>query len=386
MSFKIKAIPKNKDNLHGGRNTHISYGYGSFDTPYRTALDKEYNANGSLPHTTKINNPISEFILDFNNKTIEDFLQGNGSFGKRKNNLRQSAQLMRQFPILTTIVTPTNFRVPLSKKKLIFELQNISEVSIMSLPPFIYSSIEEFKKEVTNFIESAHSAGKEAMPILHIEPEPKNIKIFKEEFEALRSLQENDLVHIIGFKYNNIDYNPQQFNEIYLHKDENIWYHCFNVIRKNKETNTANIHSPQNWGLDTVSPRTITLSVQQVKGMLGKNKSITPANIKIDNRFDSPTLGVLKEELWRLKYSSDLHCDCEICKKLDLEGFKEKYSHDKDGSFNPMVLVGAGRIHELISGNDEFQFSKDAIKSDDLPSYYDKHEYTRGKIPPPKVI
>ena len=386
MSFKIRASPKNKDNLLGGRNTHISYGYASFETPYRTALNKEYIASGDLPHEAKINNPISEFILDFNSKTVGNFLQGNGSYSKRKKNLLYGAQLMRQYPVLSTIVTPTSFRIPISKIKLIFELQNISDVSIMSLPPFEYKTIDEFSKVISDFTEAAYKIGKEAMPILHIDQSSTNIKIFSDEFQALRKLRdENDFCHIIGFKYNNIEKNPQQFNEIYQHKDKDIWYHCFNVPKKNKKSNTAINHAPQNWGIDTVSPYTVTLSGQQIKGMFGGMKNISQDTIEIDKRFDSPTLGILNESLWETRYNLDLHCDCDICKNLNLKQFKEKYSVEKNGDFNPKVLQDAGRIHDLFSGNMEFEKSKDAVKSDDLPSYYNGHEFTRGKISPPKI-
>lgn len=82
VSIGIKVL--NKDNRFGGRNIDISFGSFSFKTPNRAATQKEYNAVSSLPHDIKIDNPVSEYVSSFDNRSLDAFLSGNGSFKDRR--------------------------------------------------------------------------------------------------------------------------------------------------------------------------------------------------------------------------------------------------------------------------------------------------------------
>jgi len=382
LSTTIKVSEVNKDNQFGGRNIHVSLGHTSFRTPSRTAIHKEYDANGRLPHQAKITNPISEYIIEFNNSNIDDFLKGNGSFNKRSSALTSSTQIMREYTVLSTVKTPTNMRISRKGLKLFLELQNISDVSIISLPPFEYNGWDDFRNVVIDYSEIARKRGQEVMPILHIDDESKR---FIDEFAEFRKLHENGLCNIIGFKYSSIDAHIQQFNEIHFHKDEEIWYHCFDVPRKprKRDDNSAHLHVLQNWAIDTVSPYTKLMTQNQVARWIMENANLKPEDIKCDNRFDDIALGIFKEKNWKERYNEDLHCNCSICKDKNLDEFKEKYTYELNGSFNPSVLQGALKIHELFSGNNEFDISQDAVKSDDLKSYFKSKELTKDKIEPP---
>ena len=340
MSTTIKVSEINKDNQFGGRNIRVSLGSSSFKTPNRTATHKEYNANGSLPHHAKINNSVSEHIVGFNKGNIDDFLQGNGSFAKRRKTLISDAQIMREYPILSTIKTPTNMRISKKGLKLFLELQNISDISIISLPPFQYTDWSDFDKAIIDYSEVARQRGQEVMPILHIDD---SLERFKNEFSELRKLHDNGICNAIGFKYSSRDSHIQQFNEIHYHKDKDIWYHCFDTPRKprRRNDNSAHLHVLQNWAVDTVSPYTVLMTQKQVKRLIMENKNLKPDDIECKNRFDDIALGIFKEETWKKKYNEDLHCDCSICKGKNLPEFKDKYTHEHNGNFNPSVLYGA---------------------------------------------
>jgi len=383
LSISIKIGDVKHDNQFGGRTTNISLGSNSFKTPNRTATNKEYNVSGDLPHDIKINNPVSEYILEFNTSNIQNFLNGNGSFANRIEKLENGTQIMREYPVLSTIKTPNNMRMPIKSLKLFLELQNLTDISIISLPPFEYSNIDEFSKVIIDYNEMASQRKQEIMPIIHMETKPD---VFKEEFKALRELYNNDACKLIGFKYAHWKTHVQQLNEIHQHRDENIWYHCFDVPRKPRgQSNdfSAHLHSLQNWGVDTVSPYTIAMTQKQVAYLIYKNSQVTPDNLNMGTRFDADNLGILSESQWTDNYHENLNCNCEICRGTTLSEFKEKYSEERNGNFNPSVLTGAVKIHELLSGTDEFKKSYKEIKSDNLHNYYDKKSFIRGKIPRP---
>lgn len=379
----IKVRVENKDNRLGGRNTGISVGSHSFKTPHRTATNKDYHAASSLPHKVTIENPISEYISDFNNQSLQAFLTSNGSFRRRRSNsLNQSIDMMRYSPIMSTIQFPKDNRVHKDDLMLFDLFQNNPQFSIISIPPFKYGGITEFEQAIGKYSEKALSRGQEAMPVLSMSGD---LDIFKREFEVLKNLRDSDLCKVIGFSYANPFSYPQQMMEIYRHRDEGIWYHCFGIPRTPRgrgATPVAHIHELQNWGLDTFSPRVTNLGTKQIRYLIMKSQSTKPEDLEC-RRFDSPTLGILKEPDWRTRYGHDLHCKCLICKGKDLQSFKEEYSHELNGNFNPNLLRYADKVHELGSGSEEFGISKEAIKSDDLPTYFQSKEFTKDRIMPP---
>ena len=380
----IKVSNINKDNQFGGRNVNVSLGQSSFKTPNRTATFKEYNYAGTLPHNIILKNPISELILDFNRGNINNFLLGNGSFASRSGKIESSLEMMRQYPVICTIKIPTGIRIPNNKIKLFLELQNNDMIDIISLPPFNYTDIEDFKKKIIDYSEIGQQRKQETMPIIHMDSE---IETFNKEFEALRDLHDNGLCNIIGFKYASRRTHVQQFNEVSNNKEESIWYHCFDVPRRPRirpRYDVAHSHELQNWGIDTVSPMVKQLTKDQVRYLMARTSTQSIESVHCDDFFDDVTLGILKEDNWIERYHNDINCNCPLCSRVNgVNEFKIEYTKEKNGNFNPQILYGAIRIHELLSGSEEFKVSREAIKSDDLKTYFDNKEFTKGRIQPP---
>ncbi len=120
------------------------------------------------------------------------------------------------------------------------------------------------------------------------------------------------------------------------------------------------------------------MSPKSIGHFLKESKTMKPEDVKC-NRFDAQTLGILGESDWFNRYRNDIRCDCPICRGKDLSSFKEEYTHDLAGNFDPKLLFGADKVHDLASGSNEFVVSMDAIKSDDLPTYYDEKEFTKNR-------
>lgn len=376
-SFKVKVL--NKDNRFGGRIIDVSIGSSSFKTPIRTATHKEYYAAGSLPHKITIKSPISEYVSSFGNSSLDAFLTENGSFSRRSARMRdQSLDMMRLFPIISSIQIPQDRRIKQEKLMLFKEFQKDSQFDIISIPPFEYNNIDEYKKVIMQFDDAVKSSGQEAMPIL---PLSTKLDKFKLEFAALRQLRNDfDICKIIGFSYADPLSHIQQFQEIYEKREEDIWYHVFGIPRtpRTGKSPIAHIHELQNWGLDTFSLIVKYMSPKSIGHFIKESKTIKPEDVKC-KRFDAQTLGILKEPDWIVRYKNDIRCDCPICAGRDLSSFKEEYTHDLDGNFDPKLLFGADKVHDLVSGSKEFVVSMDAIKSDDLPTYYTEKEFTKNR-------
>jgi len=380
VSIKVKVL--NKDNRFGGRNVDVSFGSSSFKTPNRTATHKDYYATSSLPHRVTIENPVSEYVSTFNTTSLDAFLSGNGSFANRKKRITdQSIDIMRYSPIMSTIQVPANRKVTQDQLMLFNMLQN-QQMDIISIPPFEYKDINEYEKIITQFSEAARSRRQEAMPILPLSTE---LSTFKHEFAALRRLKDIGICNVIGFAYANPSKYVQQLLEIYSNREEDIWYHAFGVPRTprgRKNVPVAHIHELQNWGLDTFSPEVRDVSYKAIGYLMMQSKTMKPDDVKCQ-RYDSPSLGVFKEPDWIDRYGHDLRCNCPVCKGKDLLSFKDKFTHDLDGNFDPNLLRSADKVHELVSGSKEFGESMEAIKSDDLPAYYNNKEFTKGRVNPP---
>ena len=381
VSINVKVL--NKDNRFGGRNVDISFGSSSFKTPNRTATNKDYYAASSLPHNVTIENPVSEYVSSFNKPSFDAFLSGNGSFARRKKRMTdQSIDIMRYFPIMSTIQIPKNERIT-QNQLMLFNIFQDQQLDIISIPPFEYKDINEYETVITQFSEAARSRRQEAMPILPLSTE---LNTFKIEFAALRRLHNTGICNLIGFDYADPSKHVQQLLEIYSNREEDIWYHAFGVPRKprgKKSIPSAHIHELQNWGLDTFSPIVRDISNKAIVYLMMQSKTIKPDEVECQ-RYDSPTLGIVKEHDWVDRYGHDLHCDCPVCDGKDLVSFKDEFTHDLDGNFEPNLLRSADKVHELVSGSKEFGESMEAIKSDDLPTYYNSKEFTKGRINPPK--
>ena len=380
VSINVKVL--NKDNRFGGRNIDVSFGSSSFKTPNRTATNKDYYAASSLPHNVTIENPVSEFVSSFNDPSFNAFLSGNGSFARRKKRITdQSIDIMRYSPIMSTIQVPKDKRVTQDQLMLFNIFQN-QQLDIISIPPFEYKDINEYEMVVTQFSEAARSRRQEAMPILPLSTE---LNTFKIEFAALRRLKDTGICNVIGFSYANPSNYVQQLLEIYSNREEDIWYHAFGVPRVPRGKNSipvAHLHELQNWGLDTFSPEVRDIPHKAIGYLMAKSKTTTPDEVEC-RRYDSPTLGVFKEPDWIDRYGHALHCGCPVCKGKDLISFKDEFTHDLVGNFDPNILRSADKVHELASGSTEFKESMEAIKSDDLPTYYESKEFTKGRIEPP---
>jgi len=381
VSIKIKVL--NKDNRFGGRNVDISFGSSSFKTPNRNATNKDYLAATSLPHKITIQNPVSEYVSAFNKPSFDAFLTGNGSFARRKKSIAdQCIDMMRYSPIMSTIHIPTEERITQNQLMLFNVFQN-RHLDIISIPPFQYKNIKEYEEVVAQFSEVARSRKQEAMPIL---PLSTKLSIFRLEFDALRRLHDTGICNVIGFDYASPDTHSHQYLEIYSNREEDIWYHAFCVPRAPRGKNAipvAHIHELQNYGLDTFSPEVRDVSQKAIGYLRMETQNTDPDKLEL-KRYDSPTLGIFKEPKWISKYGHALHCNCPVCIGKDLISFKYTYTHDLDGSFDPNQLHSADKVHELVSGSKEFDESMKAIKSDDLPAYYESKEFTKGRVKPPK--
>jgi len=196
VSIKVSVL--NKDNRFGGRNIDVSFGSSSFKTPARTATHRDYFAASSIPHKITIENPVSEYVSSFNNPSFDAFLSGNGSYSNRKGRkMTQSVDMMRYFPIMSTIQIPAN-RYVTQDQLMLFNLFQSYEFDIISIPPFEYKDINEYEEVVTQFSDAAKARGQEAMPILPLSTE---LDTFKLEFAALRRLNETGICNVEDFDY-----------------------------------------------------------------------------------------------------------------------------------------------------------------------------------------
>jgi hypothetical protein len=378
VSIKVKVL--NKDNRFGGRNIDVSLGSHSFKTPNRIATHKDYLSVSALPHKVTIENPVSEYVSAFDNRSLDDFLQGNGSFKDRSRKIDQGLNLMRYYPTISSIRVPAGRRLAQEKLMLFDQLQK-GDFEIISIPPFEYNDINEYKKIIIEYSDFVRARGQEAMPILPLSTKlTAKSPTFKLEFNALKELNnDNGICKIIGFAYADPFSHIQQYQSIYESRDEDIWYHVFGVPKAPRNKLVAHIHELQNWGIDTVSPEVKYIQPKAVSHLVLESKNIRPEEVVAPRRFDFQTLGVLKEIDWTKKYGHDICCDCPVCSGKDLASFKDTYMHDLDGSFAPRLLYDADRTHTLISGSNEFFESKEAIKADDLPTYFDEREFTKSR-------
>ena len=368
---------------YGGRALEIRCKNRSFTTPLRIPTSTEYRYRQNVPIEPSINSPISEIVSDFTKKEMDAFLQGNGPFKTRLGSANENAIMMSYSSLLFYPQYPNGYYLTERNRREFIELQlsivpDDKPISLITYP-FIWSS--NIKQEVTKLIdeiEQRTDGNSEIVPYIDLGMDKH---IFENSLKLLTRFNKSDSIHMVGLIYRPRILNIQNYLTLWDNRENNtLWMHISGVPRRGYNTSPpAEIHAFQYYGIDTFSIKTKRAYAaikketdSTMRTNVIKKRELDPKNIL---RFDSSSLGYLKEQEWFNEYPLDNQCDCPVCNHKNREEFKKQYIKGHDGHTDPARLNEANKVHELFSSSKEFLESKDYIQEGDFKGYVKMKKY-----------
>lgn len=371
-SVKLKGDP----DPFGGRVLEVKTDKFAFRTPDRAVTSQEFQSKAKLPHEPALNNNISEVIGRFYKSDWDKFMETNGSFSSRLRTLefytdKMSYTAKRFFPNLSSEI-----KIDLSGIKLLLELQRMCNLDFITLPN-LSADIGDFKKIVTDFNEEVLGDRREPLVYMDMELEPD---IFRDRYLTLLKMAETGLVNSIGLTYRPIRDNVLNYRLIWTNRESNVFLQMSGVPREyRRKTPASTMHLLPKWGIDSYS-------VKSGSGYWGNGGK--PAKPRIETlygakRLDPEPLLVQRFGTWAEK-STQLDCDCPVCKGKNIPEFIEAYDSVHE-SYPGEVFNAANRLHDHFKGAEELARAREYILDGELSEYFGIKEglkSTDTEVPP----
>lgn len=343
----------------GGRALNIKTDRGSFNTPLRVLTSSEIQYKAKLPFEPPLNNDISEIVAQFNDDQWMSFMNTNGSFDSRLRKMEFFSDKMaytysRLFPQL-----PSNINLNDIAIKQLLELQRMSNldfITIPNLPPMIH----DFENTAVSFAEEVISERRE--PLIYLDM-GLDLSIFRKRFLTLLELSKTNLIHTIGLIYRPIRENIQNYRLIWEKRETSVFLQMSHVPREfSKTSGTSTMHLLQKWGIDSFSVRVgnYVPPKHTEQEPLPKLEALKQAK-----RFDPEPLTFRRFHTWK----DMVNCSCPICQNMTVDDFLSKYDSESE-EYAGQVFNAANRLHEFYRSSDEFNESREYIRTGDLSEYF----------------
>ena len=374
--MKIKDINiVNQDQL-GARTLEIRTSKIDIVTPDRGVTSTEAGYKKEIqvyyPIDDPFENKIFEAIQHFTKEEVKELHTKNGEFKKRKKNLtavvrNHDDMLTKYFPRMGQDVV-----LDIHDVRALVDLQIESGLDIISIPDIsINSRSREYEKHILQFAKYIEEHA-DAKPMPYIDMANNNER-FRSKYNTI--LDNDGTFSCIGVIYRSTD--EYRANYYYLSKngDNKIWIHASNVGRTYNKTDTAQLHIPQQYAIDTCTVESYRVRTK-----------ISPKPLKDLKVFDPMTLGQIPFNTYKEDYGHEPNClypfsDKSIDEFIDI--FKER-----NNSIDTLNLDKGLKLHESFTSPDEFATSRLAIKEDDFRRYIKSRTYLNksfsgiGSMPP----
>jgi hypothetical protein len=374
--MKIKDINiVNRDPL-GARTLEIRTSKIDIVTPDRGVTSTEAGYKKEIqvyyPIDDPFENTIFEAIQHFTKKQVKELHTKNGAFKTRKWNLtavvrNHDDMLTKYFPKMRQDIVLDLYDV-----QALVDLQIESGLDIISIPDIsIDSKPREYEKHILQFAKYIEERA-DAKPMPYIDM-ASNDELFKNKYKVI--LDNDGTFSCIGMTYRPID--DHRANYYYLSKngDNEIWIHASNVGRTYNKTDTAQLHIPQRYAIDTCT-------MESRRG--GGEISLKPLeDLKV---FDPLTLGQIPFNIYKEDRGHEPNCLYPFSNK-NVGEFVDVF---RDGS-NPIDTLNLEKglkLHESFTSPEEFANSRLAIKEDEFRRYIKSRTYLNksfsgiGSMPP----
>lgn len=361
--MKINKVSLDGDlDRFGGRALIIKTDRGSIKTPQRVLTSSEIQYKAKLPFEPTLKNDVSEIVAQFNDKQWDSFMNTNGSFDSRLRRIEFYSDKMAY--TCTKLYPQFHSSIDLGESaiKQLLELQRMSKLDFITFPN-ISSPIQDFEKMAASFSGEVISERRE--PLIYLDM-GLDIPIFRDRLMALLELSKTDLIHTIGLIYRPIRKNIQNYRTIWENRESNVFFQMSDVPREfNKTTAVSTMHLLQKWGIDSFSVRigNYVPSRSTEQEPLPKTEAL-----KNTKRFDPDPLTFRRFHTWGSREES-LNCSCPICHSMTVEEFQSEYNSESE-EYAGQVFNAANRLHEFYRSSDEFNESREYIRTGDLSEYF----------------
>jgi hypothetical protein len=359
--MRIKKVSLDGDlDPFGGRALIVKTDKTTFRTPQRVLTSPEIQYKAKLPSEPPINNELSEIVSQFTKNQWDDFLKKNGVFASRLSKIHFFEDKMgyttrKFFPQI-----PSEIKVDVNSIKHLLELQRMSSLDFISMPP-LPPEEKGFPKLVEAFSNEVLSEKREPLIYLDMGLEAR---IFEARFNEMLKLVETGLIHTLGLIYRPIEKFSVNYHLLWKNREAEVLLQMSNVPRRYRDI-APTMHLLQKWGIDTFSV--------QVGRFYGSNKMRRKEDIiQSIPRLDQEPLMFRSFSDWP-QGDHPIGCGCPICKDLTTEEFVENYWGENE-SYEGEVFNAANRLHEYYKSCDEFLASRELVLEGALKDYFKNKE------------
>jgi len=354
----------------GGRALVVKTDRGTFNTPHRVLTSQEFQYKANLPFEPPLNNKISEVVAQFSRANWDKFMTTNGSFNSRLGTIeffsdKMAYTLKRFYPQIPSDVVLDDTAI-----KQLLELQRMSDLDFITIPN-LSSEIRDFEKIVTSFAEEVLSERREPLIYLDMELEPP---VFRERFMTLLSHSDvdTDQIHTVGLIYRPIRENVLNYRLLWENRESSVFLQMSYIPREFTTVAASTMHLLQKWGIDSFSIRAGNYVSPKNSGREPLPK---PDVLRRTKRFDPEPLTFRRFQTW-IDRGDMLDCSCPICKDKTVDDFISIYDSESE-RYPGQIFNAANRLHEYYCSSDEFETSRDYIRTGELLEYFKTKEGLR---------
>jgi len=132
------------------------------------------------------------------------------------------------------------------------------------------------------------------------------------------------------------------------------------------------MHLLQKWGIDSFSIRAGNYVPPKPLKNGGQESLPKPEVLRRTKRFDPEPLAFRGFRAW-IDRGDMLNCSCPVCEGKAVDEFISTYNSESE-SYPCQIFNAANRLHEYYCSSDEFERSRDYIRTGELSEYFETKE------------
>jgi len=184
---------------------------------------------------------------------------------------------------------------------------------------------------------------------------------------------DTDVIHTIGLTYRPIRKNILNYRLLWENRESDVFLQMSYIPREfTRTTAAATMHLLQKWGIDSFSIRAGNYVPPKPLKNGGQESLPKPEVLRRTKRFDPEPLAFRGFRAW-IDRGDMLNCSCPVCEGKAVDEFISTYNSESE-SYPCQIFNAANRLHEYYCSSDEFERSRDYIRTGELSEYFETKE------------
>lgn len=366
----------------GGRTLSIKVRGGkNFMTPSRPLTSHDLRAKSRNPHYRGVlPGEMAVLPIYLQGQVFDKYSMTNGTM----NDTYEKISLLSDNSSFIVNV-PTLQMKPLDPEKSVSMLTLYRQSIIPTLSavnmPFMTGGYKTFSKNLPAWINKAEDHGKKCVPQIRMDEE---INTFKKKLNLMVELSKTGEINMVDFIYANPANYSQQYGALWeCRASLEAIAHCSAIpgkgtsIREDYATSLTR-HDLSLFGFDTSSCRVGYAS----GGFFGTLPDGTGGVEDIQPyRWSYTNMAIeLAGNRWEAADSDHAFCNCALCRNREQAEIVDINTRLVDGTVNPLGMLGASRIHDVLTSVREMEARRKVIRGQETKEYEESTSEERSNF------